>query len=216
MRQKFEHPVLLAALGAAGLLMGAFNRSAPGADASPSAPGQGRAPQGPGQAGDDGRGREAAKPSDIPPRGWWDIVKRVAGQVSADRVMTEAAAVTFFALLSIFPALAALISLYGLVADPKIRFKLATRDPDGKRTDGVVRVQTDRASFGPGDAVKRASQGGSPAWPTDRYLNIWVCTLGGGLRVGQAVPDGVAEIPTRTTMRLGAAFAVSYRVNAPF
>ena len=48
----------------------------------------------------------------------------------------------------------------GLVADPKIKFQLATRDPAGKGTDGIVRVQTDRASFGPGDGVKRAAKGG--------------------------------------------------------
>lgn len=64
-------------------------------------------------------GRDAAKPSDIPARGWWEIAKRVAAQVSADRLMTEAAGVTFFSLLAIFPALAALISLYGLIADPR-------------------------------------------------------------------------------------------------
>lgn len=131
MRDRFEHPVFLAALGAAGLLLrpsgkprasgevataGAPSRAGP---SSPAA-GRARADQAPRETGgDDGRGGDAAKPSDIPARGWWDILRRVARQVSADRVLTEAAAITFFALLSIFPALAALISLYGLVADPK-------------------------------------------------------------------------------------------------
>jgi hypothetical protein len=55
----------------------------------------------------------------------------------------------------------------GLVADPKIKFQLATSDPDGKRSDGIVRVQTDRTSFGPVDEVKRDRTGGSTAWPTD-------------------------------------------------
>jgi membrane protein len=65
-----------------------------------------------------GRGRQADTPSEIPARGWWDIFKRVARQVSEDRVMAEAAAVTYYALLALFPALAALVSLYGLFADP--------------------------------------------------------------------------------------------------
>ena len=30
----------------------------------------------------------------------------------------------------------------GLVIDPKIKFRLATKDPDGNKTDGVVRVKT--------------------------------------------------------------------------
>jgi membrane protein len=64
------------------------------------------------------RGRQAESPSEIPARGWWDILKRVARQVSEDRVMAEAAGVTYYALLALFPALAALVSLYGLFADP--------------------------------------------------------------------------------------------------
>jgi membrane protein len=47
------------------------------------------------------------------------IIKRTAFKVSDNELMSEAASVTFFALLAIFPALAALISLYGLFADPK-------------------------------------------------------------------------------------------------
>jgi membrane protein len=45
-------------------------------------------------------------------------VRRTAGQVSAHRLLAEAAGVTFFALLATFPALTALVSPYGLVADP--------------------------------------------------------------------------------------------------
>ena len=78
----------------------------------------------------------------------------------------------------------------GLVADPKIKFALATTDPDGKKTDGVVRVETHRAGFGAGDDVKRASRGGSTAWPTDAYLNLWVCTLSGGLLGYAQFPGG--------------------------
>ncbi|MCB4820399.1 YihY/virulence factor BrkB family protein [Roseicella aerolata] len=69
------------------------------------------------EAGDD-RGRTATSPTEIPARGWWDILKRTAYQVSEDRVLTEAAGITFYTLLALFPALAALISIYGLFADP--------------------------------------------------------------------------------------------------
>ncbi len=72
------------------------------------------------QANDRSRGQEARSPSDIPARGWWDIAKRVFAQFGQHRIMTEAAGVTFYALLALFPALAALVSLFGLVADPKI------------------------------------------------------------------------------------------------
>jgi len=64
-----------------------------------------------------GRGRTAATPSDIPATGWWDIGWRVIGSIQEDRVMLVAAGVTFYALLALFPATAALVSLYGLFTD---------------------------------------------------------------------------------------------------
>ena len=66
----------------------------------------------------DAAGRNADKPSDIPAKGWWQIAKRVFARFSDDRVMANAAGVTFYSLLAIFPAIASLISLYGLIADP--------------------------------------------------------------------------------------------------
>ena len=63
------------------------------------------------------QGRNAETPADIPRRAWWSILKRVVAQSNEDRVMTEAAGITFYALLSLFPALTAMVSLYGLFAD---------------------------------------------------------------------------------------------------
>jgi membrane protein len=77
-------------------------------------PGGRRGAADPGQSG---RGRDARSPSEIPAQGWWDILKRTAGQASEDRLLTEAAGITFYTLLALFPALTALVSLYGLVAD---------------------------------------------------------------------------------------------------
>lgn len=65
-----------------------------------------------------GRGRLAAAPSEIPARGWKDILLRVYRHISKDRILIVAAGVTFYSLLAIFPAIAALVSLYGLFADP--------------------------------------------------------------------------------------------------
>ncbi|WP_197279781.1 YihY/virulence factor BrkB family protein [Bosea sp. AAP35] len=63
-------------------------------------------------------GVEADAPSDIPAGGWWDIARRTYHEVDRDRVRAVAAGVTFYGLLALFPALTALVSLYGLVADP--------------------------------------------------------------------------------------------------
>lgn len=65
-----------------------------------------------------GRDRHAATPSEIPARGWKDILFRVYSKIGEDRVMLVAAGVTFYSLLAIFPAIAALVALYGFFADP--------------------------------------------------------------------------------------------------
>ena len=65
-----------------------------------------------------GRGRFADRPSEIPARGWKDILWRVYEGISEDRVLANAAGVTFYALLALFPGIAALVSVYGLFADP--------------------------------------------------------------------------------------------------
>ncbi len=65
-----------------------------------------------------GAGSNAATPSDIPARGWWDIAKRAVMEAGSDRLLTEAAGVTFYTLLALFPGIAAIVSLYGLIADP--------------------------------------------------------------------------------------------------
>ncbi len=71
-----------------------------------------------GQHAADGRGRHAERPSDIPKRGWKDILWRVYGGLGENRVLMNAAGVTFYALLALFPAIGALVSIYGLFADP--------------------------------------------------------------------------------------------------
>jgi|SRR5690349_6038311 len=64
------------------------------------------------------RGRLASSPSEIPARGWRDILVRVYESIQENRVVTIAAGVTFYCVLAIFPAIGALVSLYGLFADP--------------------------------------------------------------------------------------------------
>lgn len=65
-----------------------------------------------------GRGRYAATPSEIPARGWKNILLRVWKNIGEDRVLLVAAGVTFYCLLAIFPAIAALVAIYGFFTDP--------------------------------------------------------------------------------------------------
>jgi membrane protein len=63
-------------------------------------------------------GRQAEQPQQIPPKGWLDIAKRTAKEVKADQVPLLSAGVAFYTLLALFPAAIAIVSIYGLVADP--------------------------------------------------------------------------------------------------
>ena len=65
-----------------------------------------------------GRGRLAQRPEHIPSKGWVDIAWRSGAAYLGDRVGFVAGGVTFFVLLSMFPALAVFLTIYGLFADP--------------------------------------------------------------------------------------------------
>ncbi|WP_372706425.1 YihY/virulence factor BrkB family protein [Brevundimonas sp.] len=65
-----------------------------------------------------GRGRLAQRPEHIPHKGWVDIFWRVGASYFGDRIGFIAGGVTFFVVLSLFPTLAAFVTLYGLFADP--------------------------------------------------------------------------------------------------
>jgi membrane protein len=64
------------------------------------------------------RGRLADTPSEIPARGWRDILFRIYHNFSRHRLLALAAGITYYNLLAIFPALAALVAIYGLFSDP--------------------------------------------------------------------------------------------------
>ena len=79
-----------------------------------------------------------------------------------------------------------------LVADTRIRFCLAQVDPQGRRTTGIIRKYTKTDFFSPEDAMKYAAQGGDDAWDCKRYLNIWVCNMGGRTLGYSSIPGGPA------------------------
>ena len=69
------------------------------------------------RAKESGRGRRAVAPWQIPWQGWKDILWRVYASINDNRLLAVAAGVVFYSLLAIFPAVAAFVSLYGLIAD---------------------------------------------------------------------------------------------------
>jgi hypothetical protein len=102
----------------------------------------------------------------------------------------------------------------GLAADAQIQFCLASVDPSGNPTTGIIRRATTVTSFSTNNSVKYTANGGSNAWPADRYLNIWVCNLSGGVL-------GYAQFPGGATATDGVvctytAFGTTGSAAAPF
>ena len=63
-------------------------------------------------------GEDAEKPTEIPARGWLQIVKRGWAEAKVDQVPLLSAGVAYYAFLALFPAMIAIVSIYGLIADP--------------------------------------------------------------------------------------------------
>jgi hypothetical protein len=78
-----------------------------------------------------------------------------------------------------------------IAADCEIQFCLAARSPQGLASNGITRTQTSVSAFSLNDAMKRSTTGGVDAWPTDKYLNIWVCNLANNLLGFATLPGTV-------------------------
>jgi membrane protein len=61
----------------------------------------------------------ASAPGHNASHGWWQVLKRTISEVSSDRVLAMAGGITFYGLLSLFPAITVLVSLYGIIAEPQ-------------------------------------------------------------------------------------------------
>ncbi len=102
----------------------------------------------------------------------------------------------------------------GLLTDANIEFVLASKDPHDKPISGITRTATTVEAFGPDNGVKSTTAGGVEPWPTERYLNLWVCKLSSGLL-------GYAQFPGGPTATDGvvirySAFGTGGVTQAPF
>jgi membrane protein len=102
-------------------------------------------------------GGQAERPTQIPVRGWLQVAKRGWQEAKADQVPLLAAGVAFYAFLAIFPGLIAVVTIYGLFADPATIANqlnsMATALPDEARqiiTDQVTALSSRRQALGVG------------------------------------------------------------------
>jgi hypothetical protein len=80
-----------------------------------------------------------------------------------------------------------------VAADVKIVFCLASIDPKGNSTTGIIRKYTKENSFLANDAMKFSATGGDEAWDATKYLNIWICNLSGNTLGYGLLPGSPAE-----------------------
>lgn len=64
------------------------------------------------------RGRHAESPKEIPKSGWKDTLLRVKDQLTHDRVSMVSAAMAYYALFALVPALSSVVLIYAWVSDP--------------------------------------------------------------------------------------------------
>jgi Pregnancy-associated plasma protein-A/Secretion system C-terminal sorting domain len=76
--------------------------------------------------------------------------------------------------------------------DTKISFCLATQDSTGRNTSGVLTVPTSVTTWLADDKMKSATTGGSTAWNTEKYLNIWVVSFPDSISGYAQMPAGPA------------------------
>ena len=67
--------------------------------------------------GADTNGRAPEQPTDLSARSWWGVLRRTVREFREDNLTDWAAALTYYAILSIFPALLAVVSVLGLIGE---------------------------------------------------------------------------------------------------
>ena len=92
----------------------------------------------------------------------------------------------------------------GLISDSRVNFKL----------DRITRTLTAKSSFSDDNGVKKASTGGIAAVDTKKYLNMWVCALGGGLLGYAQFPGG--PVATDGVVIHYRAFGTNGTAQAPY
>jgi YihY family inner membrane protein len=170
---------------------------------------------------DDRAEAEAHAPTDLPPISWWGAVKRTFREFKEDGLQDWAAALTYYSVLSIFPAILVVVSLVGLggtsVSDSLIT-NVGTMAPGSVKqilTSALTELQRGRA-----DASLAAIIGLAAAvWSASGYVGAFmrasnaVYDIGEGRPIWKTVPIRIAV--TLVTLVLLSASAIAVVVSGP-
>ena len=106
-------------------------------------------------------------------RAWFEVIRLFYSAIGKHRVVSIAAGVTFFALLAIFPAIAALVAIYGLFADPAT-IQGHLNELSSLLPGGAVEII--------GDQLQRVASGGTPAlgatFLASLAISLWSANAG--------------------------------------
>lgn len=118
-------------------------------------------------------GRSARTPRQLPWRGRWQALKRIVQRIGETNLGLIAAGVAFYSLLALFPAIVALISVYGLVADPGQvdRQFHAVRDLLPREVYDLISGQMREVAAGSADALGVGLAGAI-------FVAVWSATKG--------------------------------------
>ncbi|MBM3606071.1 MAG: YihY/virulence factor BrkB family protein [Alphaproteobacteria bacterium] len=143
-----------------------------------------------------GAGEGASAPSEISSRGWKEILWRVKDEITHDHISVVSAGIAFYALLSIFPAIAALISIAGLILDPAdVAAQLET----------VVRMLPENAAAILQEQVAKVTGGDQTGTGIMAFFGIAVALYGamkGVLTLMEGLNIAYDEEETRSTIKL--------------
>lgn len=100
--------------------------------------------------------------------GWWPTIKRTATEFQEDNLTDWAAALTYYGLLSLFPALIAMVSLIGLVGDPK-----STTESLTEIISEIGPASAAEAFKGPVESITKDSGTAGIAFVLGIALSLW-------------------------------------------
>jgi membrane protein len=112
-------------------------------------------------------------------RGWWPILRRVKERLAADNAALVAAGVAYYGLLALFPAVVVLVSLYGMVADPRdIAAQIGDLPALPEAAKEIVTAQFERVSASAGTALRAGIVAlAISLWSSSRAVNALIITM---------------------------------------